>query len=47
MSGWGRSTWGAGPWGEPAIVSVTVNVTGVAGTTALGTETVSLSLIHI
>ena len=34
MSGWGRSTWGAGPWGEPAIVNVTVNVTGVAGTTA-------------
>jgi len=41
MAGWGRSTWGSGPWGQPAVVNVTVNLTGVAGTSALGTETVS------
>ena len=41
MSGWGRAGWGDGPWGQPAIVNVTVNLTGVAATSALGTETVS------
>ena len=38
MAGWGRSTWGNGPWGQPAVTLV--NVTGVAGTSALGSETV-------
>ena len=37
--GWGRSTWGAGPWGQPASVSVSVSVSGVASTSALGTVT--------
>ena len=37
--GWGRSTWGTGPWGQPASVSVSVNVSGVAGTSALGSIT--------
>ena len=30
--GWGRSTWGTGPWGQPAVINVTVSVTGNAGT---------------
>ena len=37
--GWGRSTWGSGAWGQPH--NMTVSLTGLAGTTALGTETVS------
>ena len=46
-TGWGRSTWGDGPFGATAV---SVAVTGLAGTTALGAETVTgdtLSLIHI
>ena len=35
ITGWGRSTWNSGTWGEP----VPVELTGVAGTTALGSET--------
>jgi len=35
--GWGRSEWGSGPWGEPAVTLV--NVTGLAATSALGTVT--------
>ncbi len=35
--GWGRAGWGIGPWGQPASVSISVNVSGVAGTSALGT----------
>ena len=26
MAGWGRATWGTGPWGQPA--GITVDVTG-------------------
>jgi hypothetical protein len=37
--GWGRSTWGSGAWGQPH--NMTVSLTGLAGTTALGTETVN------
>lgn len=33
IAGWGRGTWGEGAWSTPLAVSVT----GVAGTTALGT----------
>ena len=40
MSGWGRSTWGSGPWGQPAVVNVSVNLTGVAITSAIGSLTV-------
>ena len=39
--GWGRGTWGQGTWGEPVEVDVTVSLTGLAGTSALGTETVT------
>ena len=42
MAGWGRSTWGAGPWGEPAKQSVSFTLTGVAGTSALGTVVASI-----
>ena len=34
--GWGRSTWGDGPFGQPA--GTTVDVTGVSATSALGNE---------
>ena len=37
LAGWGRGTWGQLTWGEP----IPVELTGLAGTTALGTETVS------
>ena len=33
LQGWGRGTWGQGPWNE----EIDVVVTGVQGTTALGT----------
>ena len=36
ITGWGRGTWGEGAWNAP----LPVEVTGVAGTTALGSETV-------
>ena len=36
ITGWGRDTWDSGAWGEAAPVILT----GVAGTTALGDETV-------
>jgi len=36
ITGWGRGTWGEGAWNAP----LAVEVTGVAGTTALGSETV-------
>ena len=36
ITGWGRGTWGQLTWSEP----IPVVVTGVAGTTALGSETV-------
>ena len=36
INGWGRGTWGEGAWSSP----LAVEVTGVAGTTALGSETV-------
>ena len=35
ITGWGRGTWGEGAWNPP----LAVEVTGVAGTTALGSET--------
>ena len=35
INGWGRGTWGQLTWGEP----LPVVITGVAGTTALGSET--------
>ena len=34
MAGWGRATWGTGPWGQPAGVSV--DVTGQSLTSAVG-----------
>lgn len=37
LTGWGRSTWGAGAWSQEAPVEVT----GLAGTTALGTLTIA------
>ena len=37
LAGWGRSTWGSGTWG----IKVPVFVTGVEGTTALGSEEVT------
>ena len=40
MAGWGRSTWGSGPWGHPAVVNVSVDLTGIAITSALGSVTV-------
>jgi len=36
ITGWGRGTWGEGAWNAP----LAVEVTGVSGTTALGSETV-------
>ena len=36
ITGWGRSTWGAGAWSNP----VPVEVTGLAGTTALNNATI-------
>lgn len=36
INGWGRSTWGAGAWSNP----VPVEVTGLAGTTALNNATI-------
>ena len=36
LTGWGRGTWGEGAWNQ----SVPLAVTGVAGTTALGSPTV-------
>ena len=36
ITGWGRGTWGQGAWNAP----LPVEVTGVAGTTALGSESV-------
>ena len=36
VTGWGRGTWGQGEWSNP----IPVEVTGVAGTTAHGSETV-------
>lgn len=35
LGGWGRGTWGLGAWGT----AIPVSVTGVVGTTALGSET--------
>ena len=40
ITGWGRGTWGQGAWNAP----LPVEVTGVAGTTALGSETVLPSI---
>lgn len=37
INGWGRGTWGEGAWSSP----LAVEVTGVAGTTALGSVTVT------
>ena len=34
ITGWGQGTWGEGAWNAP----LAVEVTGVAGTTALGNE---------
>jgi hypothetical protein len=39
MAGWGRAEWGIGPWGEPASVPVSVNLTGFSLTSALGSIT--------
>ena len=36
ITGWGRGTWGQGPWSEP----IPVEISGLAGTSALGTITV-------
>jgi len=35
---WGENNWGEGPWGQQS--SITVSVTGLATTTAIGTESV-------
>ena len=52
LGGWGRGTWNEGAWST----ALPVTVTGVAGTSALGSETATggatvavtgLSLIHI
>jgi|19_taG_2_1085344.scaffolds.fasta_scaffold15506_2 hypothetical protein len=40
ITGWGRSTWSSGTWDEP----VPVIVTGVAGTTGLGDESISVDI---
>ena len=37
ITGWGRSTWNSGTWGEP----VPIELTGLAGTTALGSLTIT------
>jgi hypothetical protein len=37
ITGWGRGEWGDGPWGNPDSVVVT----GVVGTSGLGSVTVS------
>ena len=37
IAGWGRSTWGSGAWGEASPVELT----GLAGTTALGSLTIT------
>ena len=37
ITGWGRGTWGEGAWNAP----LAVEVTGVSGTTSLGSETVA------
>ena len=42
MAGWGRSTWGTGPWGQPAIQSISFAITGTAGTSAVGTIVASI-----
>ena len=36
-TGWGRDTWGSGPWGGTAV---SVSVTGVAGTSAVGSVSI-------
>ena len=41
ITGWGRSTWSSGTWGEAFPVSVT----GLAGTGAVGSVTVTLVLM--
>ena len=41
INGWGRGTWGQGSWSNP----LPVEVTGVAGTSALGSESVSISTV--
>ena len=48
MPGWGRGTWGLGPWGQPVDVDITVSVTGVNGTSTLGSPTLlcSASLVE-
>ena len=40
ITGWGRSTWSSGTWDAP----VPVTVTGVAGTTGLGDESISVDI---
>ena len=40
ITGWGRGAWGEGAWNAP----LPVEVTGVAGTTALGSESVLPSI---
>ena len=35
---WGVNNWGEGPWGQQS--SITVSVTGLTTTTAIGTESV-------
>ena len=45
MAGWGRAGWGDGPWGQPAVTLV--DVTGVAGTSALGSETVVADAVAV
>jgi hypothetical protein len=40
ITGWGRSTWSSGTWDAP----VPVVVTGVAGTTGLGDESISVDI---
>ena len=38
MSGWGRAGWGEGPWGQPASIPISFTISGVAGTSALGSD---------
>ena len=40
-AGYGRDTYGSGDYGEPTSVDITVSVTGVAGTGAVGSVTIT------
>ena len=35
--GWSRGTWGEGPWGQPSQQNISFSITGLGGTSAVGT----------